>query len=112
MSEISYYRGAELPDLRLWLFDDDGSLVDFAAGWTFEFKVGFPGSAAVLTKTTGITGATGAGQEPSGTPNVSVAWASGQLDLPARAYQWQLTCTSAGLQRVFGGVLKIIDRIT
>ncbi len=35
---LRYYQGAERPTLRLWLLDDDGTLVDFSAGYTFSWS--------------------------------------------------------------------------
>lgn len=113
MTRLSYHSTAELPALELWLQDNDGSLVDFSSGWTFEVKIGQVGSAALLTKTTGITGAAGAGSEPDGTPNVSIAWAAGELALTPGNYALQLTATDgASLDRVFFVPLRIIDVIT
>lgn len=106
-SGVWYYQGAERPALRLWLQDDDGELIDFSSGWTFEFKIGRTGSTALLTKTAGVAGAVGSGSQPLGTPNVVVTWVSGELDLPVGFYDWMFTATSAGLQRRFGGRLEI-----
>ena len=66
MSVLRYHRTAELPELAMWLEDDAGALIDFSSGWSFELKIGTPGSPALLTKTTGIAGAVGAGSEPDG----------------------------------------------
>lgn len=104
----SFYQGAERPALSLWLFNAAGSLIDFSVGFTFTFKLGAPGSAAVLTKTAGITGATGAGVAPSGTPNVQVVWTAGELGIPVGAYTWQLQAVTAGLDRFFSGQLRIL----
>lgn len=112
MTTIRYRRTAERPSLQLWLLDDDGNLIDFSSGYTFELKIGLLGSAALLTKTAGITGAAGAGTEPTGTPNVTIAWTTGELDLTPGVYNWQLTCTTAGTDRVFTGPIKIHDVVT
>jgi hypothetical protein len=109
---LRYHKTAERPSAELWLLDDDGTLIDFSSGYTFSFKIGHKGSAALLTKTTGITGAAGAGTEPTGTPNVVVAWAAGELALTAGSYSWQLTATSSALDRVFGGSFHVLDVIT
>lgn len=110
--DLTYARNAERPAAQLWLFDDDGTLIDFSSGYTFSFKIGTRGTAAVLTKTSGIAGAAGAGAEPSGTPNVVVTWSAGELNLTPGTYTWQLTATTGGLDRVFFGTIKITDIIT
>jgi hypothetical protein len=110
---ISYATGAELPVFGLWLTDSGGTLIDFSAGYTFVFKIGHPGQAALLTKATGIAGAVGAGTGPSGTPNVTVTWAANDLALTAGAYMWFLTATTAGgLARVFSGPFRVTDVAT
>jgi hypothetical protein len=109
---VRYARSAERPALKLWLSDDDGSLIDFSSGYTFSFKVGTPGTAALLTKTSGIAGAVGAGTEPTGTPNVLVTWTGGELNLTPGTYSWQLTATTSSLDRVFQGTFVILDVIT
>lgn len=112
MSRIEYLKTAERPALKFWLFDDDGSLIDFStAGYTFSFKIGVPGSTALLTKTASITGAAGAGVEPTGTPNVTVTWTAGELALAVGTYHWQLTATITALDRVFQGDITIVDVI-
>ncbi len=112
-SVLRYYRTAERPDLRLWLLDDDGALINFASGYTFAFKLGQPGSAATFTKTTGITGAAGSGTETSGTPNVTLTFTAAELDgLTAGATTWQLRATTSGLDRVYQGQFALHDVIT
>lgn len=111
MSDVRYHRSAERPALKLWLFDDDGVLIDLSSGWTFAFKVGRVGQAAVLNKTTSIVGAVGSGQEPSGVPNVVVTWAAAELDFAVGIYDWQLVCTNTGLNRTFGGIFKLLGVI-
>jgi hypothetical protein len=106
-SDLHYYRTAERPDLRLWLLDDDGDLVDMT-GHTFSFKLGNPGSAATFTKTTGITGAAGSDTEP----NVTITFTAAELDgLAAGVTTWQLRATSGGLDRVYQGQLALHDVI-
>lgn len=111
-STVSYHKGAERPSLSLWLVDDDGSLIDFSTGYTFSFKIGIVGSAATVTKTSGITGAAGAGTAPTGTPNVTVAWAADELNIAARRYTWQLTATTSSLDRIFSGTFYIVGIVT
>jgi len=109
---IRYQRLAERPSLALWLLDDDGSLIDFSAGYTFELKIGTVGNAALLTKSAGITGAVGAGTEPTGTPNITITWGAGDLDITPGTYTWQLTTTTAATDRLFTGIFRIVDVIT
>lgn len=110
---VTYYKSAELPSLKIWWYSDDNTLVDLSAVDSWSLKIGSPGSAAVLTKTTGITGAAGAGSEPSGTPNVVVAWAAGDLNLTPGVYGLQLTATTSGTgDRVLTGTIDIRDVIT
>lgn len=101
MNRIQYHQTAERPALELWLQDDDGTLIDFSTGYTFSLKVGIPGSTALLTKTSGIAGAAGAGTAPTGTPNVVVTWTAGELNIATGSYAAQLTCTNSGADRVF-----------
>lgn len=113
MGVISCYRTAERPDVQLWLLNDAGTLVDFSTGYTFAFKLGNPGSVAAFTKTTGITGAAGAGSEPTGTPNVTVSFTAAELDsLTPGAYGWQLRATTGSLDRVYQGMFTLLDVIT
>lgn len=112
MAKLKYHSTADRPALELWLLDDDGSLIDFSSGYTFSLKIGRAGSAALLTKTSNIAGAAGAGAEPSGTPNVTVTWTAGELALTPGTYTFQLTATSSSLDRVFTADIQIIDVIT
>jgi hypothetical protein len=112
---LRYHTTASLPSSELWLLDDDGTLIDFATGYTFSLKIGHKGSAAILTKTTGITGATGAGVEPTGTANIVVAWDDAEFGSKTPGpYTWQLKCTatSGGKDRVFEGRFELMDVIT
>lgn len=69
-----YIQGSDLPDLGLEWRDANGSIIDYSSGHTFVVKVGVPGSTALITKSTGITGAATA-------PNVTITWAtSGELN--------------------------------
>jgi hypothetical protein len=112
MKVVRYHTTAERPSLGLWLIDDDGELIDFSSGYTFALKIGDRGSAALLAKTSGITGAAGSGVEPTGTPNVSVEWTAGELDITPGVYTGQLTATVSGLDRVFEFRFEIIDVVT
>jgi hypothetical protein len=105
---VRYYSTAERPALELWLLDDDGSLINFASGYTFVFKIGVPGETALLTKSSGITGAAGAGNEPTGTPNVTITWSAGELAILSGSYTGQLTATTSSLDRVFAFPFTIL----
>jgi hypothetical protein len=80
---VEYEIGEELDDLAVTWTDSSGAIRNFASGWTFEFKLGVLGSAAVLTKTTGITGAATA-------PNVTISFAPEELVVASNTYVGQL----------------------
>jgi hypothetical protein len=80
---VEYEIGEELDNLDITWLDADGNVRNLSSGWTFEFKLGTEGKAALLTKTTGITGAATA-------PNVVIAWAVDELVVPAGSYRGQL----------------------
>jgi hypothetical protein len=80
---VEYEIGEELDDLAVTWTDSVGNIRDFASGWTFEFKLGVLGSAAVLTKTAGITGA-------ATSPNIVIAFATEELVVAANTYTGQL----------------------
>ncbi len=109
---IRYHSSAERPALELWIQDDDGTLIDFSSGYTFTLKIGNTGDTALLTKSTSITGAAGSGTEPTGTPNLTIAWAAGELDITPGTYTLQLTATTTGLDRVFTTPIRITGVIT
>jgi hypothetical protein len=108
---LRYAKTADRPAAEGWIFDDDGSLVDLSA-YTLVLKVGNPGSAALLTKSSGITGAAGAGVEPTGTPNVVITWSAGELAITPGTYTAQLTATASSLDRVYMGTITILDVVT
>jgi hypothetical protein len=109
-SKFTYHRNAERPAAKMWLFDDDGTLIDMS-GYTFSFKIGNPGVAALLTKTSNITGGAGEGIEPTGTPNITVTWAAGELDIEPGIYTWQLKASDSSMDRVFAGSFAVLDDI-
>jgi hypothetical protein len=110
---VQYHSTADRPALELWLFDDDGTLLDLSSGsYTFSLKIGTPGSAALLTKSSGIAGAAGSGTEPSGTPNLVITWSAGELALTPGNYTGQLTATISSLDRVFTFPFSITSVIT
>jgi hypothetical protein len=105
MSIVRYFANAERPTLRLTWYDDDDNLIDFSSGYTWSLKVGNPGSAALLTKTSGITGAATA-------PNVTIAWTAGELNLTPGTYTYQLTATTSALDRTMTGQIQILDVVS
>jgi hypothetical protein len=109
--KLVFVRNADRPAVEAWIFDDDGTLIDFSSGYTWSLKVGVPGSTALLTKTTNIAGAAGAGVCPTGTPNVVITWTAGELNLTPGVYNVQLTATASSLDRVFTGQITILDSI-
>jgi hypothetical protein len=113
MADLVFHVTAERPDLKFWLLDDDGELIDFSTGYSYTFKIGTLGSAAVFTKTSGITGSAGSGTEPTGEPNILMTFVAGELAaVPPRSYRWQLVATSSSLDRVFQGRIEIRNVIT
>lgn len=86
----TYRQGSDLPEYSAEWYDGNGDLIDFSTGYTFQAKIGNPGSAALITKTTSITGAATA-------PNITVAWATtGELNtLDPGTYTLQIKATRA-----------------
>jgi hypothetical protein len=79
---ITYHQGAELGPAELTL-TANGDLLDLSSvGWSFEVSL-VRRNQVVLTKTTGLTGAAEA-------PNLTVAWAADELDIPSGAYTMQV----------------------
>ncbi len=109
---LRFKRTAERPALKLWLLDDDLTLIDLSS-YTFVLKIGHIGNVALLTKSSNIAGAVGANAEPSGTPNCVVTWTAGELAvLSPGLYDFELTATLSGLDRVFTDTLEILDTMT
>lgn len=96
--------GSELPDDAFDWTDAQGNLINFSSGqgWTFSVEVGFVGQDAVLTKSTGITGA-------ATSPNVTISWAADQLDTPLTAGTWPgwIIATKDGKERKRSFLLKL-----
>jgi hypothetical protein len=88
---------AEDPGPGVWWRSRAGALIDFT-GYTFVAKI-TDGVTSLVTKTTGITGAAGAGSAPDGTPNIAIDWAADELDITPGEYTLELTPTSGGRQR-------------
>lgn len=105
---IEIVRTAERPDWELWLTDSRGELIDLSSGYTFELKIGARGQAAVVTKTTGITGSAGSDTEP----NVLIEFTAGELDdLTSSSYVAQLTATTGGLDRIWQFTVKVVNPV-
>jgi len=100
---------SSLPDLQFIWTDANQSLIDFSVvGWSFSMKIARPPNAAVITKTSGIIGA-------STSPNVTVQWGVGELaTLTPGVWYFQLTATygpSGGKQRILTGSLRIDQKV-
>lgn len=91
---LAYHAGAELPTARGWLTTPDGTLVDLTT-LALTVIVSRHGK-TLLTKTTGLTGAAGEGVEPTGTPNLVIAWAPDELNLPAGTYDLRIEARAGG----------------
>jgi hypothetical protein len=111
-SKLQYHARAERPIVQMWLYDDDGELIDFSDPlYSFAMRIGNPGSTAVLNKTSGIVGAAGSGVAPTGSGNIQVYWDIAELDIEPGLYAWQLVATHTALDRVFDGTIQILDAI-
>jgi hypothetical protein len=87
MKPITYTKGADLGDLALTWLADGGVVIDLT-GHTFVATIGAQGRTAVVTKSSGITGAATA-------PNLTIAWATTTdlNDLPTGFYTLKVTAT-------------------
>jgi hypothetical protein len=94
-STYVYARNQELPAWRGAWLDGDGDPVDLSAG-TFTVKlVDAKTGTATVTKTAGITGA-------STLPNVTIAWASAELNIAVGTYTLHIRHRDgSGLDRDF-----------
>ncbi len=90
-SALKYSRNQVRPETWLWIYDDDGALMNFGSG-TFRTRIGHRGSAALKEKTTGFTGAAGSGNEQTAgsVPNLKIAWITGDLDITGGEYELQI----------------------
>jgi hypothetical protein len=90
-----YATDQETPSFAVAWSDRDGDLIDFTSGYTFELRLVHRTTGTVaLTKTTGITGA-------ATSPNVTVAWAAGELGITPGPYRAKLKATTGGADRRF-----------
>lgn len=110
---IQYAKGATRPDLKLWLYNEDELLIDFATGFQFTVRIGDRGVPALTEKTTGITGATGTGNAdtPGSTPNLAIAWSAGELNIAPGEYTLQINADAGGgtAPRYFFYDFEILD---
>ena len=102
------------PSCQIWWFNSAGTLVDFSSGYTFELRIGSGGATRLVDKTTGITGAAGAGVAPTGTPNVTIAWTAGELAVLAQgSYTADLLATDgSGNVRLMRFALDVDSAVT
>lgn len=107
-SPLLYYRTAELPTLQVWWRNAQQGLVDMSTA-DLTVKVGRVGTPAIFTKTTGITGAAGSGTSTAGTPNVTINWSTGELDVTPGAYTLQVTASFGGGDRVLQYPIRILE---
>jgi hypothetical protein len=92
----TYRQDQELPSFAVTWKDRAGNIINFASGYTFQVLLvhSLTGTVA-LTKTANITGAATA-------PNVTVGWASGELNLAVGVYYLHLKANNgAGTDRMF-----------
>ncbi len=109
---VEYVQGADLPDLVFpWharAADGTPTVINWTLYDQWELKLGDPGTAAVLTKTTGISG--------DALSVVTIAWAtSGELNtLPVGRYTAQLQArrTADQKHRVMFFELAVAARIS
>lgn len=110
---LRYHKLAARPSLEFWIRDRTGALIDFSVGYTFTFRIGHKGSAAEVTIPTGqIAGAAGSGTSSSGTPNITISPAVGDLDLAPGAYDWTLTAVNTSLPRIYSGTFEVAGVMT
>jgi len=105
---LRYTKGDELEPIEITWHEPDGGLYNFSSGWTFTARIGAPGTAAVLQKTTGFTGAATA-------PNLTFAPVAGDFDnIPSGSYHLDITArltagsldvTRTWLFQILAGVL-------
>lgn len=95
----------EDPAYRVEWRDGLNALIDFSTGYTFTLRIVAEDGTVALTKTANITGA-------ATVPNVSVAWAVGELNITPGDYQLRLVATTGGRDRAFkpGGpdILRVV----
>lgn len=106
---LIYPPGDELGDAGLFWKDSLGTLIDFSSGYTFVVMILNDYDVALITKSSGITGATGS--LSTNTPNVMVAWDADELDvLTPGTYKFRCvaTRTADNKNRTFRSKLEIL----
>jgi hypothetical protein len=97
---LKYVQGAEQPPTELWWQKANKELVDFTTGvLSWEVKIIDKARRVLLTKTSGVTGSAGSGTEANGTPNVSIAWSTGELNIAPGKHVIQVKATTASGDR-------------
>lgn len=100
---LSYFVNDELPQ---WVatVSVNGATHDYSTGWTFTVTLNQGSSAAVLTKTTNITGSTGG--------VITVAWAVGDLNLDPGLYRALLVAkrTADNLEHTVKEMVEVTAR--
>ena len=81
---------------------------------TFSVNIGRSGGVALVSKSTGITGAVGSGdgEDDADVPNVVVAWAPLELDILPGGWDLELWATVVGLPRVLEDRITITKAMT
>lgn len=94
----TYRQDQELPSFAVAWYDNADALINFSSGYTFTVKlVDLADGTVALTKTTNISGA-------ATSPNVTVAWAAGELSTLTARHQYAVHLVAnngAGTDRVF-----------
>jgi len=93
VSDYTYDVGDEDPSIALTWKDRDDAVINLSAA-TFSVKLVNSAGAAIVTKTTGITGAATA-------PNIVISWAAGELNIAAGLYELWVQATVSSRQRTF-----------
>lgn len=108
---LVYTRADELGDAGLFWRDSNGTLISFASGYTFVAKIYDQTGTALVTKSSGITGAAGDDTTTPRTPNVTVAWAAVELDITPGTYPLFITATRTAdsKTRTFRTTITILD---
>lgn len=97
MATSAFPKGSELFDWRLSLYDN-GTLVDLTS-YTVSLAINFP---TLLTKTTGLT-------RSATSPNLTVEWSAGELNVTPGVYRATVTATSGGLDYKWTLPIQITD---
>lgn len=78
MADFVYLTSQEYPSIHLCWKDGDDDIINFSSGYTWTVMLAQENQ-AVLTKTTGVTGA-------ATSPNVTINWGTGELDIDEGLY--------------------------